>query len=319
MAETNCILTGREVEYTDYTDSISYSLKIGDKIVDIFICRSCEENLIPNPESNYIYSALIINGRLNGRQYVISNKHTENGPPPVDCETLVYENYLDTAFYPKTASEKMDNLLFQLFKIQKVDGESMRIDFEKNCFWMLNYFRNVKECLFYIESLRDQRLINFVNWGDPYIGDITLTFKGLNKIVELSENGAASKNCFIAMAFTNEMKEYREAIKRALKATGFEAVIIDETHLSSDKTIPDGILSGIKKSKFCIADFTLHRNGVYFESGYALGLGKPVIYVCKKEEFEKTHFDIKQLQHIIYSDEKELESRLIDKIEAWIK
>ena len=120
------------------------------------------------------------------------------------------------------------------------------------------------------------------------------------------------------MAFNEETKKIREAIRLAIEKTGFEPVIIDEKHLSSDNTINDAIISNIRSCKFCIADFTLHKHGVYFESGFALGLGKPVIYLCRKDEFEKAHFDIKPLQHIIYETEEELMIKLTDKINAWI-
>ncbi|MEP6737098.1 MAG: hypothetical protein ABJA70_16360, partial [Chryseolinea sp.] len=84
------------------------------------------------------------------------------------------------------------------------------------------------------------------------------------------------------------------------------------------KTINDEIIAGLRKCKFCIADFSYHRNGVYFEAGFALGQKKPVIYSCMKEEFAKAHFDIKPLQHIIYDTPDELRDKLISKIQAWI-
>ena len=185
---------------------------------------------------------------------------------------------------------------------------------------MKNYFQNFNECFFYIEGLEEKGFIRYSHEAmNIYIGEFRITHLGLNKAIEFLEDGDKSNNCFIAMSFDDKMKPYREAIKKALISTGYKPIIIDEEHLESDKTIPDGILSGIKRSKFCVADYTNHRNGVYFESGYALGLGKPVIYLCEKTQFDSAHFDIKQLQHIIYSSPEELEKRLIEKIEAWIQ
>jgi nucleoside 2-deoxyribosyltransferase len=121
------------------------------------------------------------------------------------------------------------------------------------------------------------------------------------------------------MAFSDDMKDVRTAIKSALSRTGFEPIIIDEKDIDSDKTINDAIISNLRQCKFCVADFSYHRNGVYFESGFALGQGKQVIYLCEKTQFDKAHFDIKPLQHIIYETTQELEKKLVDKIEAWIK
>lgn len=120
------------------------------------------------------------------------------------------------------------------------------------------------------------------------------------------------------MSFEPEIPGIREAIHKALDQTGFEAIIINEKHTDSDQTLVDAIIAGIRKCRFCIADFSYHKNGVYFESGFAVGLGRQVIYVCEKVEFAKAHFDVKSLQHIIYTSPEELEKALLAKIEAWI-
>ncbi len=120
------------------------------------------------------------------------------------------------------------------------------------------------------------------------------------------------------MSFDPPTKPIREAIRKALTLTGYEAIIIDEQIIDSERTINDEIIASLKKCKFCIADFSLHSRGVYFESGFALGHGKKVIYTCGKEEFTKAHFDIKPLQHIIYETPEQLTKDLINKIEAYI-
>ncbi|MFN6380189.1 MAG: hypothetical protein ACK4WD_12995 [Flavobacteriales bacterium] len=98
-----------------------------------------------------------------------------------------------------------------------------------------------------------------------------------------------------------------------------QPISIHEQHTNSDQTINDAIIAALRKCKFCIADFSYHSNGVYFESGFALGQGKQVIYTCSKEEFANAHFDIRPLQHIIYENPEQLRSSLVNKIEAWIK
>lgn len=59
--------------------------------------------------------------------------------------------------------------------------------------------------------------------------------------------------------------------------------------------IMDKILAMIRIAPFVVADFTHHRNGVYFEAGFAKGLGIPVVSCCRQDEFEKAHCDTKQL------------------------
>ena len=72
----------------------------------------------------------------------------------------------------------------------------------------------------------------------------------------------------------------------------------------------------IKDSKFVVVDLTPQNNGAYFEEGYAIGLRKPVIQLCK--EGVKLHFDIAQKNTIIWKTEEEIIDRLKNQIIATI-
>jgi nucleoside 2-deoxyribosyltransferase len=87
---------------------------------------------------------------------------------------------------------------------------------------------------------------------------------------------------------------------------------------SSPATTISQIIADIRRSKFLIADFTGHRGGVYFEAGFALGLGLPVIWTCRKEELDKLHFDIRQYNFIDWETDGELQERLTNRIRATI-
>ena len=99
---------------------------------------------------------------------------------------------------------------------------------------------------------------------------------------------------------------------------GYDPYIVDSVEVDSDKTINDAIIAGIKKSKFTIADFTDHRNGVYFEAGFALGRGQKVIYMCREDDMVNSHFDLRNYQHIVWKDAADLRIKLKNKIEAFI-
>jgi len=45
---------------------------------------------------------------------------------------------------------------------------------------------------------------------------------------------------------------------------------------------------------------------------------KPVIYTCKKEDFDNSHFDTNHYPHIVYENLEELKEKLKFKISAWI-
>jgi nucleoside 2-deoxyribosyltransferase len=50
----------------------------------------------------------------------------------------------------------------------------------------------------------------------------------------------------------------------------------------------------IRRCRFLIADLSDDNPGAYWEAGFAEGLGKPVIYICRASEGGKekrTHFD----------------------------
>ena len=120
------------------------------------------------------------------------------------------------------------------------------------------------------------------------------------------------------MSFSKTTENIREIIKRAVRESGYEPLLVDELHYDSDLTINDAIIKFIKKSKFLIADFTEQKHGVYFEAGFALGLKKPVIYTCSFNDFKQTHFDTNHYPHIVY-ELNNLEERLKNKIQAWIE
>lgn len=250
---------------------------------------------------------------------LLNNVWFDTNPQLITIELL--QEFLSKQSYPKTPSEKVRNLFSEIFKLQTEDGGEVELGevlFQAKE-WAKFYFKSMQEYEFYLLHLEKQGIIEstIINRGGiPQ--RCKITFAGLEYAIKLQTEGDKSNKCFIAMSFKSETKEIREAIRGALIATGYEAVIIDEQNINSDRTINDEIIANLKKSKFCIADFSYHSNGVYFESGFALGQGKKVIYTCSESEFKNAHFDIKPLQHIIYNTPEELTKALIHKIEAFI-
>lgn len=230
---------------------------------------------------------------------------------------------LEKSSYPRTPGQKLDNLFNWLYSRQEEDGQPIYLtdDLWEEEFWRSLYFKSLKESLFYFQTLERSGLI--LKKDDAFNGKLIvrkceITFAGLEYAVNLESAGEKSKNCFVAMSFSPEMKPVREAIRKAIVDTGYEAVIVDESVIDSDRTINDEIIASLKRCKFCVADFSNHSKGVYFESGFALGNGKKVIYTCSSEHFKDAHFDIRPLQHIIYDTTEELTTALIHKINAYI-
>ena len=103
-------------------------------------------------------------------------------------------------------------------------------------------------------------------------------------------------------------------IKPGIIAAGYRPFRVDlKEH--ADK-VDDIIMAEIRRSKFLVADFSGQRGGVYFEAGFAHGLGRPVIWMCHDEEKDKLHFDTRQYNHILYTDHADAQKKLRNRIVA---
>jgi nucleoside 2-deoxyribosyltransferase len=107
---------------------------------------------------------------------------------------------------------------------------------------------------------------------------------------------------------------YEQGIKLAIERAGFAPMLIrNKEHANK---IDDEIIAEIRRSAFLVADFTGHRQNVYFETGFAIGLGRQVVWTCRKNEIKDLHFDIRQYNCIDWKDAAELAKRLQLRIEA---
>lgn len=130
-----------------------------------------------------------------------------------------------------------------------------------------------------------------------------------------------TSQAFIAMWFDQSMIEpYESGIENAVRKSGFRPLRIDrKEHINK---IDDEIVAEIKRSRFLVADFTSApeqpRGGVYFEAGYALALGLPVIWTCRSDMIDKVHFDTRQFNHIVWNSSQDLGQQLEKRILAVI-
>ena len=116
------------------------------------------------------------------------------------------------------------------------------------------------------------------------------------------------------MKFGDDTKKLREMIRQGIMSAGYVAIFIDEVE-HNDFITPE-LLKYIRDSKFVVVDLSHQNNGAYFEEGYAMGFGKPVIQLCKKDV--RLHFDIAQKNTIIWETEEEIPERLKNRIIATI-
>lgn len=120
---------------------------------------------------------------------------------------------------------------------------------------------------------------------------------------------------FCAMWFNDEVKPiWTQVIEPAVRSAGYEPLRIDSKQHNGK--IDDEIMASIRASRFVVADFTGNRGGVYYEAGFAHGLGLPVIFMCR--EGDDLHFDIRQYNCIFWKPDQleEAKSRLKNRILA---
>lgn len=172
--------------------------------------------------------------------------------------------------------------------------------------------------------LKEDGLINF-GGSDA----ITLSGKGFERMESLESRGAPTTQAFVAMWFDPSMDEaYKSGVAPAIEDTGYQPLRVDQKEHSNK--IDDEIIAEIRRSRFVIADFTcdlaayhdrtvaVSRGGVYYEAGFAQGLGIPVIWTCRANCIDYVHFDTRQYNHIVWETPVELREKLNNRIRAVI-
>lgn len=121
---------------------------------------------------------------------------------------------------------------------------------------------------------------------------------------------------FCAMWFNPDVKPlWIEAIEPAIREAGYEPLRLDESKEYNNR-VDDEIMASIRASRFVVADFTGNRGGVYYEAGFAHGLGLDVIFMCR--EGDDLHFDVRQYNCIYWTMDnlEEAKKRLKNRILA---
>lgn len=96
---------------------------------------------------------------------------------------------------------------------------------------------------------------------------------------------------FCAMWFNEKILPlWTDVIEPAIRLAGYEPLRIDRKQHNGK--IDDEIVASIRASRFVVSDFTGSRGGVYYEAGFAHGLGLPVVFMCQQDE--ELHFDVRQ-------------------------
>lgn len=158
-----------------------------------------------------------------------------------------------------------------------------------------------------------------------------LDFQGLNSgtrdwtklagaVVSLAENLTTPNKALVIMSYTDkepvstELDNAFESFTGACEIYKYKCQRVNETN-TKDNSIVAEILRKISDAAFVIADLTELKQNVFFELGYARGLGKKVIATAK--EGTELPFDVKDIPVTFWqpNNPKGLKEKLKERIQ----
>jgi len=268
-----------------------------------------------NACGNYTISKPVIDGlnepKIKDKRYILSGlirEATENGRHV----KLTKDNYIDLLYStptPRGPIEAIDRILLFIYNSTKFVSDYVSLT---TIDYPIAYAKNTEDFLLYLQYATKLNYLEKLSNSE-----YRLTLEGWKRIDEIKKVKPISNQAFVAMWFTKKLKSaWVDGFKPALEETGYSPIRIDL--LEHNKKIDDQIIAEIRKSSLLVADFTGNRGGVYFEAGFAMGLGIPVIWSCHMDHVKNLHFDTRQYNHITWKNPEELKEKLIHRINATI-
>jgi hypothetical protein len=269
-------------------------------------CRTCGEYLITG---SLLASAFPLPDSERYRFSFWSKRRQLEGRSPVPLSGNAIEAILAQLPNPAT-HEKADILLVSLTLLHPEPGKYFKLDNLRER--SLACARNDTEFQYFVSCLTKRGDLGVQPPG------LDITGPGWERAARLTAQSApTSKTAFVAMWFTGEMLEvWKSVFAPTIKRAGFEPRLANDP--AHNEQIDARIVAELKHCRFVVADVTGARTGVYFEAGYALGLGRPVIWTCRRAHQEDMHFDTRQYNHILWDDSAELAEQLYYRIVATI-
>jgi hypothetical protein len=172
-----------------------------------------------------------------------------------------------------------------------------------------SYSRDNRDAMLLINILEAEGNLRYGGAG------CSLSIKGILRAEALGRGTSNSAQGFVAMSFDTSLNDaWLNGFEPGIRGAGFRPLRIDNKEYIGG--ITDEMIAEIRRSRFVVADYTGQRNGVYFEAGFALGLGLTVIPTCREDEIGKLHFDIKHLNTLPWKTATGLAQTLSKRIRA---
>lgn len=249
--------------------------------------------------------------RLNEKQRSLLSGVIRNAAEHGRILTILEENIdelLDTAPKLLDPYDALNRILFYIQRKSKNMKELVPITSETD--YPIIYAYDSGELSYLLTIFVDAGYLEM-----PKNGKFRPTLKGWERLSEISKNIVDSFQAFVAMWFDDSLKPaWEEGFDPALYQVGYDAVKMNL--IEYNEKICDRVIAEIRKSGVLVADFSGHRPNVYYEAGFAQGLGIPVIMTCQEDEIKDAHIDTRQYNHITWKNPADLHDKLIARIEA---
>ena len=196
-----------------------------------------------------------------------------------------------------TPAERLDSLVLWLGDNMADPTASDRMPAREVEAWTGARIRRAEEAPGLVWLLRQEETVALLETHPP-----RLKMKGWERYHALKRGRVESRKAFMAMKFGAKEVElaYTDCFQPAVARAGFE--LFDMREQQKAGMIDDLMRVAIRNSRFLIADLSHECRGSYWEGGFAEGLGRPVIYTCNSEtwEKEKSHFDTNHLATVVW-------------------
>jgi hypothetical protein len=128
----------------------------------------------------------------------------------------------------------------------------------------------------------------------------------VKEVVTLAEQLVMPRNLFTIMSFKKKFRDVYASYKEVCKEFGLVAERTDESG-SLERIVPR-VEKGIRGSAFVIADVSEGSPNVFYEVGFARGLGKDVIMTARKGT--ELPFDVGDIPAIFWEQQEDLKEGL---------
>lgn len=299
-----CKLEANDVRVSDYGERMSIE------------CGRCGKFKITRTAAR-IAETTEIRPKLSA--WIRERSETGANVPEVNSNTL---KEIEAALPNYRVAEKQSLLMQALERRTRFPGDE--VDVITHLDFPLAWATSELEFRYLLRLLVERDLIRRIG-GLPGNTELTdnfqlkfqITANGWNFLDQHARPAIISEQVFVAMSFAPELTPaWENGIKVAVMKAGFRPYRVDaQPHIDR---IDTKIMAEIKSSRFVVADVTLQRQGVYFEAGYAAGLGLPVFWTVRKDDLPNVHFDTRQYNHIVWESEEQLGEQLYSFVIALI-